>query len=63
LHKRNNELHLLQEISIPGGNVDYFLASVKQKKIIDFIGIEIQTLDTTGSPFGAKDHHSLKVWA
>jgi len=37
------------EITIPGGSVDYFLVSVKQGKVKDFIGVELQTLDTTGT--------------
>lgn len=49
LHEPGNELHILPEISLPGGSVDYFLASVREKKVRDFVGIEIQTLDTTGT--------------
>jgi hypothetical protein len=49
LHEKGNELHKIPEISIPGGNVDYVLASVRNNKVVDFVGIEIQTLDTTGS--------------
>lgn len=44
-----NELYLIPEVKVPGGYVDYFLVSVKDGKIIDFVGIELQTLDTTGS--------------
>jgi hypothetical protein len=49
LHEPGNELHLLAEVSVPGGSVDYFLLSVRENKVIDFAGIELQTLDTTGS--------------
>lgn len=49
VHEPGNELHIIPEISIPGGSVDYFLASVKNEKICDFVGIELQTLDTTGT--------------
>lgn len=49
LHEPGNELYVLPEISIPGGNVDYFLVSVKDGKVKDFIGIELQTMDTTGT--------------
>ena len=49
LHEPGNELHIVSEIGIPGGNVDYFLISVKNKEIKDFVGIELQTLDTTGT--------------
>lgn len=49
LHEPGNEFHVVPEISIPGGSVDYFLASVKSGKVRDFVGIELQTLDTTGT--------------
>jgi hypothetical protein len=49
LHEPGNELYVLPEISLPGGNVDYFLVSVKNGKVKDFIGIELQTMDTTGT--------------
>ena len=49
LHEPGNELHVVPEISIPGGSVDYFLVSVRDGKIKDFVGIELQTLDTTGT--------------
>ena len=49
LHEPGNELHIVAEISIPGGSVDYFLVSAKNKKVRDFVGIELQTLDTTGT--------------
>ncbi|MDR2815037.1 MAG: hypothetical protein LBB79_10360 [Prevotellaceae bacterium] len=52
LHEPGNELHIVPEIAIPGGSVDYLLASVKNGKIKDFAGIELQTLDTTGSVWG-----------
>lgn len=48
-HEPGNELHILKEINIPGGNVDYFLLSVRGSKVIDFVGIELQTVDTTGT--------------
>ncbi|MBN1912371.1 MAG: hypothetical protein JW818_21805 [Pirellulales bacterium] len=53
-HQPGNELHLLPEISVPGGHVDYFLASVKKGKVKDFVGIELQTLDTTGTIWPAR---------
>ena len=46
LHEPGNELYLIPEVQIPGGNVDYFLVSAKNKKVKDFIGIELQTMDT-----------------
>lgn len=48
-HQPGNELHLIPEIQIPGGNVDFFLASVHKGSVKDFVGIELQALDTTGS--------------
>jgi hypothetical protein len=54
LHEPGNELHVLSEISIPGGNVDYVLASVKNGKVKDFVGIELQTLDTIGSVWNVR---------
>lgn len=49
LHEPGNELHIIPEVQIPGGNVDYFLVSVRNKSVKDFVGIELQTLDTTGT--------------
>ena len=51
-HEHGNELHIIPEVSVPGGSIDYVLASVKNGKIKDFTGIELQTLDTTGSVWG-----------
>lgn len=48
-HEPGNDLHIVQEVSIPGGSVDYFLASARKGKVRDFVGMEIQTLDTTGT--------------
>lgn len=49
LHEPGNELHIIPEVTLPGGNVDYFLASARGGKVRDFIGIELQTLDSTGT--------------
>lgn len=51
-HEPGNEIHIVPEFSIPGGSVDYILASVKNGKVKDFTGVELQTLDTTGSVWG-----------
>lgn len=48
-HQPGNELHIVPEVAIPGGSVDYFLVSAKDGKVKDFVGIELQTLDTTGT--------------
>ena len=49
LHQPGNEWHIVPELEVPGGSIDYCLVSVRKKKVIDFIGIELQTLDTTGT--------------
>lgn len=49
LHEPGNELYVIPEVSIPGGYVDYFLVSAKDGKVRDFTGIELQTLDTSGT--------------
>lgn len=49
VHEPGNELHIVPEVSIPGGSVDYFLVSARNGKVRDFVGIELQTLDTTGT--------------
>ena len=49
-HQPGNELHLISEVAIPGGSVDYFLVSTDvNRKVKDFVGIELQTMDTTGT--------------
>lgn len=50
-HEPGNELHMVAEVTIPGGSVDYFLVSVAPRthKVRDFVGIELQTMDTTGT--------------
>jgi hypothetical protein len=49
LHEPGNEFHVVPEVSIPGGSVDYFLVSAKGGKARDFVAIEFQTFDTTGT--------------
>lgn len=49
LHEPGNDLYVVPEVSIPGGNVDYVLVSAKKGKVKDFVGIEFQTMDTTGT--------------
>lgn len=49
LHEPGNELHIVSEVSVPGGSIDYFLVSARQGKVKDFVGIELQTMDTTGT--------------
>lgn len=49
MHEPGNDFHIVSEVSIPGGSVDYFLVSARDGKVKDFVGIELQTLDTTGT--------------
>lgn len=53
-HQPGNDYHLISEVKIPGGNLDYLLVSAKERKAVDFVGIELQTLDTTGSVWPAR---------
>jgi hypothetical protein len=48
-HEPGNELHIVSEISVPGGSIDYILASVRSGKVRDFVAIELRALDTTGT--------------
>lgn len=48
-HEPGNELHVVSEYGIPGGSVDYMLVSSADGRAVDFVGIEFQALDTTGS--------------
>ena len=43
------EYGIISEIPMPGGNIDYFLIGTNNGTIKDYAGIEIQSLDTTGS--------------
>ncbi len=49
LHEPGNELRIVAELAVPGGSIDYCLVSVRDAKPRDFVGIELQTLDTTGT--------------
>lgn len=60
-HEPGNELHLIPEVKIPGGNVDFFLASVRRGKVEDFVGIELQALDTTGSLWEERQKFLVEV--
>ena len=48
-HRPGNQFHLLPEMRIPGGSVDYFLVSTHNRRVSDFVAIELQALDTTGT--------------
>ena len=49
LHEPGNQLHVVSELSLPGGSVDYVVVSVRNSHVVDFVGVELQTLDTTGT--------------
>jgi hypothetical protein len=49
LLRAGQQFFVVPEISMPGGSVDYFVVSMQGDEIVDFAGIEIQTLDTTGT--------------
>ena len=53
-HEPGNDLHIVREITVPGGTVDYFLTSVNSDKVVDFVGIELQSMDTTGTVWPAR---------
>jgi hypothetical protein len=40
---------VVPEVSMPAGSIDYFLIARRGEEIVDYAGIEIQALDTTGS--------------
>lgn len=61
LHEPGNELHIVPEVSIPGGSVDYFMASVRDSMVRDFVGVELQTLDTTGTVWPARQKYLRQV--
>jgi hypothetical protein len=63
LHEPGNDLHVVRELAIPGGTIDYFLVSVRAGIVIDFVGIELQTLDTTGTAWPSRQRflHSKGV--
>lgn len=54
MHEPGNELHVVPEVSVPGGSVDYVLASTRAGKVTDFVGVELQTLDNTGTVWPAR---------
>lgn len=49
LHEPGNQLHIVAEVPLPGGSIDFFLVSTRGSRVKDFVGIELQSLDTTGT--------------
>ena len=43
------QFFVVPEISMPGGSVDYFVVAERDDTIVDYAGLETQSLDTTGS--------------
>ncbi len=62
-HEPGNVLHVVPEVSVPGGSVDYFLASVRDQRVVDFVGVELQTMDTTGTVWPARQRFLDRVMA
>lgn len=62
-HEPGHELHVVPEVAVPGGSVDYFLTSVDADKVVDFVGVELQTMDTTGSVWPARQRFLQTVSA
>lgn len=44
-----SDLYLVPEVTTSVGRIDYVLAAFRNSRLIDFVPIELQTLDTTGS--------------
>jgi hypothetical protein len=65
LHEPGNEFRIISELSVPGGSIDYCLVSVRNGKARDFVGIELQTMDTTGTVWPERQRflkqHGVKV--
>jgi hypothetical protein len=63
LHEPGNELRIVAELAVPGGSIDYALVSVREGKPRDFVGIELQTLDSTGTVWPERQRflHRQKV--
>ncbi len=65
LHEPGNELRIIAELAVPGGSIDYCLVSARDGKPHDFVGIELQTLDTTGTVWPERQrflsNHQVRV--
>jgi hypothetical protein len=49
-----NEHHVVPEVQIPGGSVDYFVVAAADGVPVDFVGVEFQALDTSGTVWPAR---------
>lgn len=48
---------------MPGGSLDYVLVSARDGRVVDLVGIELQTLDTTGTVWPARQRFLASVGA
>ncbi len=46
---RGLEYYVVPEITMPGGTIDYFLVATNGIEVRDYLGLEVQSLDTTAS--------------
>lgn len=65
-HKQpGDELMLVREVEVPGGSIDYCLVAVRGERVVDFVGVELQTMDTTGTIWPERQRflaeHGVKV--
>jgi Restriction endonuclease NotI. len=60
-HMPGDEIHRLPEVEVPGGTVDYCLAAVRGGRVVDFVGIELQAMDTTGSVWPTRQNFLRSV--
>lgn len=49
LNARGAQFYIVPEVAMPGGSIDYFVLARKGGRIVDFVGVEIQSLDTVSS--------------
>lgn len=48
--QRRGRIRVVPEVTMPGGSIDYFIVAFGNRgEILDFVGLEIQTLDTTAT--------------
>lgn len=60
LHEPGNELRLVSEVRVPGGSIDCCVASACEGKARDFVGLELQTVDTTGTVWPERQRFLLQ---
>lgn len=45
----DNEVFVIPEVVLPEGQIDFILTLINKKTIENFVGVEVQSVDTTGS--------------